>query len=432
MCWSSPATRIEVDTPLITLETDKATMDVPSTAAGTSSRCWSPRAAASPRARRWRAIESQRPGARSSRGRAGRRTGRRGRSRHAARRHRAADAPRRHRCSAPEPEAARSTQLLVLGAGPGGYTAAFRAADLGLKVTLVERWSDARRRVPERRLHSLQGAAARGQGDRRGARDERARHRLRRTAAGFRTSCATGRAASCKKLTGGLAMLAKQRKVEVVRGAAQIRQPARARSRRATASSERIRFEQCIIAAGSEAVRLPFLPQTIRASSIPPARSSCRKSGPVAGHRRRHHRAGDGLRVRRARRQGQRRGAHVAAHARLRCRIWCVRSRSASSKRYGEILLNTHGDGGDVSARGAAGRVRGPRTVSAAPRPTITCWSRSGARPTASASAPRLPACRSSERGFIATDKQMRTNVPHIFAIGDIVGQPMLAHKATS
>ena len=83
-----------------------------------------------------------------------------------------------HRAS----DAARTTQLLVLGSGPGGYTAAFRAADLGLKVTLDRALGDAGWRVPERRLHSLQGAAACGQGHRGGRRDGRARHHLRASA----------------------------------------------------------------------------------------------------------------------------------------------------------------------------------------------------------------------------------------------------------
>ena len=95
-------------------------------------------------------------------------------------------------------DASRSTQLLVLGAGPGGYTAAFRAADLGLQGHADRALGSARRRVPECRLHSVQGAAACGEGHRRSARDERARHRVRRAASWTSTSCAPGRAASSR------------------------------------------------------------------------------------------------------------------------------------------------------------------------------------------------------------------------------------------
>jgi len=137
--------KIEVETPLVTLETDKATMDVPSTASGTvtevlvqkggkiakggliarvegTATAKTPAAAAAPAAA---------PAAKAAPATAS-----------------AAAAPRAAPATAPKPSKPlrpdvphdRETQLLVLGAGPGGYTAAFRAADLGLKVTLVERW----------------------------------------------------------------------------------------------------------------------------------------------------------------------------------------------------------------------------------------------------------------------------------------------------
>ena len=70
------------------------------------------------------------------------------------------------------------------------------------------------------------------------------------------------------------------------------------------------------------------------------------------------------------------------------------------------------------------------RATATSRRSTTACWSPSAAAPTASTSAPRSAGVAVNERGFIPVDKQMRTNVPHIFAIGDIVGQPMLAHKA--
>ena len=114
---------------------------------------------------------------------------------------------------------------MVLGAGPGGYTAAFRAADLGKKVVLVERYPDAGRRVPERRLHSVEGAAARRQGD------HRSRGGRRTPASRFgkpKIDLAKLRAwkdGVVGKLTKGLAGLAKQRKVEVVQGEGKFASP---------------------------------------------------------------------------------------------------------------------------------------------------------------------------------------------------------------
>ena len=92
-----------------------------------------------------------------------------------------------------EGEVDQTTQVVVIGSGPGGYAAAFRAADLGLQTTLVERYDVARRRLPERRLHPVQGAAARGEGRRGDGGDGRARHLVRRAADRPRRRSARGR-----------------------------------------------------------------------------------------------------------------------------------------------------------------------------------------------------------------------------------------------
>ena len=151
----------------------------------------------------------------------------------------------------------------MLGPGPGGYTAAFRAADLGLKVTLVERSATlggvclnvgcipskallhAAKVIEEARemgAHGIVFGAAQIDFD-----------KLRAWKVGV-----------VGKLTGGLTTLAKQRKVEVIRGSGKFVGPQRARSHRRGRASERIRFEQCIIAAGSEPIRLPFVPDDPR------------------------------------------------------------------------------------------------------------------------------------------------------------------------
>ena len=153
--------------------------------------------------------------------------------------------------------------MLVLGAGPGGYSAAFRAADLGHEDRAGRALPDARRRVPERRLHPVEGAAARRGGDGRGARTSPT---LGISFGEPKVDLAKLRALKNKvvgKLTGGLAAMAKMRKVTVVHGR-------RRRSvdphhlevrRKADGKTQTIRFSTAIIAAGSQAVKLPFLPE---------------------------------------------------------------------------------------------------------------------------------------------------------------------------
>ena len=99
--------------------------------------------------------------------------------------------------------------------------------------------------------------------------------------------------------------------------------------------------------------------------------------------------------------------------------------------RYGEILLNTRVTAVTAAQGRTAGELSGQGRRQQQQDLRSMSWSRSAARPTAGASAPRRPAYRSMSADSSPTDKQMRTNVPHIFAIGDVVGQPMLAHKAT-
>ena len=100
------------------------------------------------------------------------------------------------------------------------------------------------------------------------------------------------------------------------------------------------------------------------------------------------------------------------------------------TKQYEAIWLKTKVTAVEAGPGRAHRALRGRQ---GARRPTCSTrsWSRSGAGPTAGRSAPRTPGVLVDERGFIPVDKQQRTNVPHIFAIGDVVGQPMLAHKAT-
>ena len=178
---------------------------------------------------------------------------------------------------APTPDARRPRRRsLVLGAGPGGYTAAFRAADLGLEVVLVERYEHARRRLPERRLHPVQGAAARRQGDRRG-RGAAATHGISLRRAGDRHRRAA-------RLEGRRRRQADRRASTAWPSSARSRSSAATGSftgphvlerRRRDGDDDRRASSTAIIAAGSSAARAArSCPTTTRASWTRPARSS--------------------------------------------------------------------------------------------------------------------------------------------------------------
>ena len=419
---------VEIDTPLITLETDKATMDVPSSAAGTvaelliskgsrvskgtplvrletaeqpSAATAPPAAAATPPATP--ATPAPAPPATSL-----------------------PAAPTAIVPDAAEPEASRSVALLVLGAGPGGYTAAFRAADLGLKVTLVERWETlggvclnvgcipskallhAAKVIEEAREMSARGIAF-------GA-PQLDFGKLR----GWKSSIV-------KKLTGGLAMLAKQRKVEVVRGSGKFISP-HVLEVTVAGRSERIRFEQCIIAAGSESMRLPALPEDPRiidssgALELPekPGRFLVIGGGIVGLEMACVYDAlGAGVSV-----------VELTAQLMPGCDADLVRPLEKRIRaRYREILLNTRVVGVTAASEGLQVSFEaqgGARSTKSYDHVLVAV----GRSPNGSRIAAEQAGVKVDARGFIATDKQMRTNVRHIFAIGDVVGQPMLAHKA--
>jgi len=434
-----PGERVEIDTPLLTLETDKATMDVPASSAGTvvellvkvgsrvskgtpllrletaASEPASPAAAPAPAAASKAAPAVATAPAAAPPAAPG-----------------ASAPPPVVPTSAPsaaaaaEPQATRSTQLLVLGAGPGGYTAAFRAADLGMKVTLVERWErlggvclnvgcipskallHAAKVIDDAHEMSANGIAF-------GA-PQLDFAKLRAWKSGV-----------VRQLTGGLTTLAKQRKVEVVRGVGQFLSPHVLEVSEA-GKSETIRFEQCIIAVGSESVRLPFLPEDPRiidstgALELPenPGRFLIIGGGIIGLEMACVYDAlGASVSV-----------VELTPQLMPGCDPDLVRPLEKRIRaRYAQILLETRVVGVSAAADGlqVSFEAKGGARSSQSFDYVLVAVGRTpnGGRIAAEKAGVQVDA-----RGFIAADRQLRTNVPHIFAIGDVIGQPMLAHKA--
>lgn len=424
-----PGDDIELETPLLTLESDKATMDVPSNVAGevaevlvkvggkvrsgslimrvdakagsSKSASTATSVAAAPAS-----TAAAKPAAATPRAEPA--------------------APATAPTSIDEPHD-RKVQLLVLGAGPGGYTAAFRAADLGLKVTLVERWPTLGGVclnvgcIPSKALlHAAKviddAAAMSGHGI------EFGQPKI------DRTKLRDWKSSIVNKLTGGLKSLAKQRKVEIVQGSGKF-VSAHVLAVTKADGVERIAFEQCIIAAGSEAIRLPFLPDDPRiidstgALELPelPKRMLVLGGG-IIGLEMGCVYAALGVKVSVAELTPQlmpgcdpdlvkplakRLQSHFG-EIRLATKVTAVKATKSGLQVTFEAKDGSTDDDRFDRVLCAVGRSANGRAIDAE-KAGVTV----------------------DQRGFIPADKQMRTNVPHIFAIGDIVGQPMLAHKAT-
>ncbi|HEY6482109.1 MAG TPA: dihydrolipoyl dehydrogenase [Steroidobacteraceae bacterium] len=319
----------------------------------------------------------------------------------------------------------RATQLLVLGSGPGGYTAAFRAADLGMRVTLVERWSDLGGVclnvgcIPSKAL--LHAAKVIDEAESMGSRGiefgapkiDLERLRL-------------WKASVVKKLTSGLRVLARQRKVELVQGTGRF---ISANLLEVTGGSapERIRFDCCIIAAGSEAVHLPGLPADPRVMDSTAALELPEFSGEllVIGG------GIIGLEMACVYEALGRRVSVVELTKQLMpgCDPDLVRPLEKRIRsRYEHILLGTKVTRVEALTEGLRVSFEGEKVP--APQTFDRVLVAVGRVPNGNAIGAEAAGVHVSDRGFIPVDRQMRTNVPHIFAIGDIAGAPLLAHKA--
>jgi dihydrolipoamide dehydrogenase len=436
-----PGDTVQLDTPLLTLESDKASMDVPASAAGRVTAVLLKRGdkvskgsviarveaaaaatpAPAPAARSDGTATATPAPAAATPATAAARAPTDGRSGDTVRMPRLQE---RDRHGGGE-DGGRSTQLLVLGSGPGGYTAAFRAADLGLQVTLVERWADLGGVclnvgcIPSKALlHAAKVIEDAAEMSTRGVMfgsPQIDHDKLR-----------TWKAAVVNKLTSGLKVLARQRKVEVVRGSGRFVAPnvLEVLSER---GAERIAFEQCIIAAGSEALRLPGLPQDARimdstaALEVPPVDGELLVvGGGIIGLEMACVFDALGARVSVVELTGQLMpGCDPDLVRPLERRI---------RARYRQILLNTKVSGIEPQAAGLKVSFAGEQ----APEPQLFAkvLVAVGRSPNGHNIGAEQAGVNVSERGFIPVDRQMRTNVPHIFAIGDIAGPPLLAHKA--
>ena len=345
----------------------------------------------------------------------------------------AAPAPAAEKAPAPTPAPAHTggadveCDVLVLGAGPGGYSAAFRSADLGLKTVLVERYPSLGGVclnvgcIPSKAL--LHVAAVM---------DEAAHF----GAAGVEFAAPkvdldklrTHKEGVVARLTGGLAGMAGARKVEVVQGVGRFLDAHHLRVALADGGEKTIRFAHAIIAAGSQSVKLPFLPEDPRiidstgALALPfvPKRMLIIGGGII------------GLEM-------------ATVYATLGATIDIVEMlpglmpgadrdlvkvwEKANLPRFGKVMLNTRTTEASAQAGGIHVRFEG-EAAPQEPQVYDLVLVAVGRAPNGKKIDADKAGVAVGERGFIDVDRQMRTNVPHIFAIGDIARQPMLAHKA--
>jgi dihydrolipoamide dehydrogenase len=444
-----PGAEIRVDDPLITLESEKASMDVPSTVAGKVTSVGVKKgqqisvgmviatvevadqsalkaekkaadkapaepapAAKEPAAQEVKVVKPARTeGSPAAAGRG-------------AEAPTAASTPSSTGTATAAPSGARD--LVVLGAGPGGYTAAFRAADLGLKVTLIERWPMLGGVclnvgcIPSKALlHAakvIEDAADMADNGIVFPPPQIDRGRLR----AWKNKVVT-------RLTNGLAVLAKQRKVEVLRGEAKFTGPY-SLDLRSSEGVRRVDFKQCIIAAGSESVRLPGFPDDPRIID-----STGALELPEEGKR-----------------------LLVVGGGIIGLEMACVYDALGSTvtvvelsdglmpgtdrdlvrplqkrieKRYARIMLGTRVSKLEPHSGGLKATFEGSDVP--APQDFDRVLVAVGRSANGNAIDAAAAGVKVDKRGIIGVDRQMRTNVAHIFAIGDIAGPPMLAHKAT-
>jgi dihydrolipoamide dehydrogenase len=410
--------KVKVEDPLISLESDKATMDVPSPAAGTVKEV---AVKLGDKVSEGTLILSLTTGVT------------------AAAPAKPAAAPAAAPAVAPAAGAYGGSadvecEMLVLGAGPGGYSAAFRSADLGMKTVLVERYATLGGVclnvgcIPSKALLHVAAIADEA--------DALAEHGLRFG----KPEIDVGKLRGWKekvvgKLTGGLAGMAKARKVEVVRGVGRFVDPHHLEvqltggaGQELTGAKKVVRFEKAIIAAGSQAVKLPFIPDDPRVvdstgalllTSIP--KRMLVIGGGIIGLEMATVYSTLGTKIDVVE---MLEGLMTGADRDL-VKVW----EKKNAGRFENVMLKTKTVAAEATPAGIKVSFEGEKAP-AGPQVYELVLVAVGRSPNGKNIDADKAGVIVGDRGFIPVDKQMRTNQAHIFAIGDVIGQPMLAHKA--
>ncbi len=318
-------------------------------------------------------------------------------------------------------------QVVVLGAGPGGYSAAFRAADLGLKVVLIEKYSTLGGVclnvgcIPSKALlHTAKIIDEAEEISAHGVTFGKPKLDIDKIR-GYKDNVVG-------QLTKGLAGMAKMRKVQVVQGTATFSSANSFDVVGEDGKTAKVTFEQCIIAAGSRVVKLPFLPDDPRIMDSTgallleevPGNLLILGGGIIGLEMATVYRAlGSKIDV------VEMADQLVPAADKDIVKVY----QKYVSKKYDNIMLETSVTKVEAKKDGLYVTFEG-KNAPAKPVKYDRILSAVGRRPNGDLLDCAKAGVNVDERGFIAVDKQMRTNVPHIYAIGDLVGQPMLAHKA--
>ena len=424
---------IAVDDAICTLESDKATMDVPSSAAGVVKEVLVGLGDKVGEGAVLIKVESTTASAATSAGASAVAPA------PAAAPAAAASAPAAAAVAAPTAAAHSGAadaeyDMVVLGAGPGGYSAAFRAADLGLKTAIIERYATLGGVclnvgcIPSKALLHVAAVI------------EEAEH-VHTAGIQFAKPAVDVDALRkhkdgvIGKLTGGLSGMAKARKVDIIRGYGHFLDPNHLEVEETTGTSQDktgvkkvVKFKNCIIAAGSAAVHLPFIPQDPRIVDSTgalelrqvPAKMLVIGGGIIGlematvystlGARI------DVVEMMDALMQGPDRDA---------VKVW----EKQNAHRFDNIMLKTKTVAVEAKDDGLYVKFEGEKAPAEPVKYDMILQS-AGRSPNGKKIGAEKAGVIVGERGFIPVDAQMRTNVAHIFAIGDIVGQPMLAHKA--
>ncbi|CAM2144876.1 dihydrolipoamide dehydrogenase [Pararobbsia alpina] len=421
----APGDTVEAEQSLITLESDKATMDVPSPSAGTIKEI---RIKVGDKVSEGSVIMTLEGGAAAQAAPASK----------PAEPAKAAPTPAQAAPAQAAPAAAPNAaqysgqadvecEMVVLGSGPGGYSAAFRAADLGMTTVLIERYETLGGVclnvgcIPSKALlhtslimDEVEALASHGISFGKPVVDL---EKLR-----------TFKSSVVGKLTGGLAGMAKARKVQVVTGVGTFVGANHIEVVSKDGKKQVVKFAKAIIAAGSQAVKLPFMPEDPRVvdstgalelRSIPERMLVV--GGGIIGLEMATVYSTLGAKIDVVEMLD---GLMMGADRDL-VKVW----EKYNAKRFANVMLKTKTTKAEAKADGIYVSFEGEKAPAEAQRYDLVLVA-VGRSPNGKRIGADKAGVTVTDRGFIDVDKQMRTNVPHIYAIGDIVGQPMLAHKA--